>query len=255
MRKKIVAGNWKMNKNVEESAKLASDIVAAARAAGSGGAGKADIVICPTFLALDRVAGIVKGSPVKLGAQDVHFENQGAFTGKVSTDMLKALGVEYVILGHSEQRTLFGETDEGVRRKAAKVLAEGLTPIICVGETLAEREGNKTEAVVGQQVKAAYQGLSATDAAKTVIAYEPVWAIGTGRNATDDQAQAVHKFIRGLLASQFGDSVAQGIRIQYGGSMKPENAGGLLTQPDIDGGLIGGASLKADSFFGIIRAA
>jgi triosephosphate isomerase (TIM) len=252
MRKKIIAGNWKMNKNVEESAKLATEIVAAAKA---GWAEKADIVICPTYLALDRVAGIVKGTPVKLGAQDVHFENQGAFTGKVSTDMLKALGVEYVILGHSEPRTLFGETDEGVRRKTAKVLAEGLTPIICVGETLAEREGNKTEGVVGQQVKAAYQGLTAQDAARTVIAYEPVWAIGTGRNATDEQAQAVHKYIRGLLASQFGDAVAQGIRIQYGGSMKPENAGGLLKQPDIDGGLIGGASLKADAFFGIIRAA
>jgi triosephosphate isomerase (TIM) len=252
MRKKIIAGNWKMNKNVEESAKLATEIVAAAK---SGGAEKADIVICPTYLALDRVAGIVRGTPVRLGAQDVHFEAQGAFTGKVSTDMLKALGVEYVILGHSEQRTLFGETDEGVRKKTAKVLAEGLIPIICVGETLAEREGNRTEAVVGQQVKAAYQGLSSQDAAKTVIAYEPVWAIGTGKNATDEQAQAVHKYIRGLLASQFGDVVAQGLRIQYGGSMKPENAGGLLKQPDIDGGLIGGASLKADSFFGIIRAA
>jgi triosephosphate isomerase len=169
--------------------------------------------------------------------------------------MLKGAGVTYVILGHSEQRTLFGETDENVRRKTAKVLEAGLAPIVCVGETLAEREGNRTEAVVETQVKAAYQGLSAEAAAKTVIAYEPVWAIGTGRNATDDQAQAVHKFIRGLLAAQFGDAVAQAVRIQYGGSMKPENAGGLLKQPDIDGGLIGGASLKADSFFGIIRAA
>jgi triosephosphate isomerase len=252
MRKKIVAGNWKMNKTVEESAKLASDLVAALKPED---AEKCDIVICPTFLALDRVSGIVKGTAVKLGAQDVHFDGQGAFTGKVSTDMLKAVGVSYVILGHSEQRTLFGETDEGVRKKTAKVLAEGLTPIICVGETLAEREGNRTEAVVKVQVEAAYKGLTAQDAAKTVIAYEPVWAIGTGRNATDDQAQAVHKFIRGLLAAQYGDAVAQVVRIQYGGSMKPENAAGLLKQGDIDGGLIGGASLKADSFFGIIRAA
>jgi triosephosphate isomerase len=252
MRKKIVAGNWKMNKTVEESAKLASDLVAALKPAD---AEKCDIVICPTFLALDRVAGIVKGTAVKLGAQDVHFDGQGAFTGKVSTDMLKAVGVSYVILGHSEQRTLFGETDEGVRKKTAKVLAEGLTPIICVGETLEERDGNKTEAVVKVQVEAAYKGLSAGDAAKTVIAYEPVWAIGTGRTATDDQAQAVHKFIRGLLASLFNNEVAQAVRIQYGGSMKPENAAGLLKQADIDGGLIGGASLKADSFFGIIRAA
>jgi triosephosphate isomerase len=252
MRKKIVAGNWKMNKTVEESARLASEIVEASKGAD---AGKCEIVICPTCLAIDRVAGIVKGSAVKLGAQDVHWENQGAFTGKVSVDMLKGAGVTYVILGHSEQRTLFGETDENVRRKTAKVLEAGLAPIVCVGETLAEREGNRTEAVVETQVKAAYQGLSAEAAAKTVIAYEPVWAIGTGRNATDDQAQAVHKFIRGLLAAQFGDAVAQAVRIQYGGSMKPENAGGLLKQPDIDGGLIGGASLKADSFFGIIRAA
>ncbi len=264
MRKKIVAGNCKMNKTVEESAKLAADIVAAAQMVlgPTGEAGgkaapsdKVDIVVCPTSLALDRVAGIVKGTPVQLGAQDVHFENQGAFTGKVSVDMLKALGVAYVILGHSEQRTLFGETDENVRKKTAKVLAEGLTPIVCVGETLAERESGKTDDVVGVQVKAAYQGLSAQDAARTVIAYEPVWAIGTGRNATDEQAQAVHKFIRGLLAAQFGEATAQAIRIQYGGSMKPENAAGLLKQPDIDGGLIGGASLKADSFFGIIRAA
>ena len=252
MRKKIVAGNWKMNKTVEESARLASEIVEASKGVD---AGKCEIVICPTFLAVDRVAGIVKGSAVKLGAQDVHWENQGAFTGKVSVDMLKGAGVTYVILGHSEQRTLFGETDENVRRKTAKALEAGLTPIVCVGETLAEREGNRTEAVVEAQVKAAYQGLSAEAAAGTVIAYEPVWAIGTGRNATDEQAQAVHKFIRGLLASLFGDAVAQAVRIQYGGSMKPENAGGLLKQPDIDGGLIGGASLKADSFFGIIRAA
>lgn len=252
MRKKIIAGNWKMNKTVEESAKLASEIVEASRSVDSA---KVEIVVCPTFLALDRVAGVVKGSSVKLGAQDVHFENQGAFTGKVSVDMLKAVGVTYVILGHSEQRTLFGETDEGVRRKAAKVLAEGLTPIICVGETLAEREAGVTEKVCETQVRGAYQGLSAQDATKTVIAYEPVWAIGTGRNATDDQAQAVHKFIRGLLASMYGDSVAQAIRIQYGGSMKPENAAGLLKQPDIDGGLIGGASLKKESFLGIITSA
>ena len=252
MRKKIVAGNWKMNKTVEESAKLAAEIVEAAKSASPE---KCDIVICPTFLALDRVSGILKGSPVKLGAQDVHWEGQGAFTGKASTDMLKAIGVSYVILGHSEQRTFFGETDENVRRKTAKVLAEGMIPIVCVGETLAERDGNRTESVVEVQVKAAYQGLSAQDAAKTVIAYEPVWAIGTGRTASDEQAQAVHKFIRGLLASQFGASVAEAVRIQYGGSMKPENASGLMKQPDIDGGLIGGASLKADSFLGIIRSA
>jgi triosephosphate isomerase len=160
-----------------------------------------------------------------------------------------------VILGHSEQRTLFGETDASVNKKVLKVIAEGLTPIICVGETLAERESNVTEKVVGTQVRAAYQGVAAADAARTVIAYEPVWAIGTGRTATDEQAQAVHKFIRGLLAEIYGAATAEAVRIQYGGSMKAENAGGLLKQPDIDGGLIGGAALKAESFLGIIRAA
>jgi len=252
MRKKIIVGNWKMNKSVEESAKLAGELVAAVK--GQAFAESVDIGIAPTFLALDRVAAIVKGSPVKLAAQDVHWENQGAFTGKVSVDMLKGVGVTYVILGHSEQRTLFGETDANVNRKTLKVLSEGLLPIICVGETLAEREANVTEKVVGAQVRAAYQGVSAQDAAKTVVAYEPVWAIGTGRTASDEQAQEVHKFIRGLLGELFG-GVADSIRIQYGGSMKPENAAGLMKQGDVDGGLIGGASLKVDAFLGIIKAA
>ena len=253
MRKKIIAGNWKMNKTVEDSAKLATELVAAVK--GQAFAEKAEIVVCPTYLALDRVAGILKGSPIKLGAQDAHFENQGAFTSKISVDMLKAVGVTYVILGHSEPRTLFGETDANVNKKTLKVLAEGLIPIVCVGETLAEREGDITEKVVGTQVRAAYQGVSAADAAKTVIAYEPVWAIGTGRTASDEQAQDVHKFIRGLLKELYGVQVADAVRIQYGGSMKAENAAGLLSQRDIDGGLIGGAALKVDGFLGIIKAA
>jgi triosephosphate isomerase (TIM) len=251
MRQKIIAGNWKMNKTVDESQKLAAEIVQAV----AGKALKAEVVICPTFLALDRVASVVKGTSVKLGAQDVHWEAQGAFTGKVSVDMLKALGVSYVILGHSEQRTYFNETDATVRRKVGKVLAEGLRPIICVGETLAEREANQTEVVVKTQVTAAYADLSAEQALETVIAYEPVWAIGTGRTASDAQAQEVHAFIRGLIKAQFGAIVAEAIRIQYGGSMKAENAQGLMAQGDVDGGLIGGASLKADSFLGIITAA
>jgi triosephosphate isomerase (TIM) len=251
MRRNIIAGNWKMNKSVEESAKLASELVQAV----SGKNLAAEIVICPTFLALDRVGSIVKGSAVQLGAQDVHWENQGAFTGKVSTDMLKALGVTYVILGHSEQRTFFGETDLTVRKKVGKVLAEGLKPIICVGETLQEREGNQTEKVVKTQVDAAYEGLTPNQALETVIAYEPVWAIGTGRTASDAQAQEVHAFIRGLLAAKYGKDTAEAIRIQYGGSMKAENAKGLLAQTDVDGGLIGGAALKVDSFMGIITAA
>jgi triosephosphate isomerase len=253
MRKKIIVGNWKMNKTVDESAKLATELVAAVK--GQAYAETVEIGIAPTFLALDRVAAIVKGSPVKLVAQDVHFENQGAFTGKVSVDMLKAIGVTHVILGHSEPRTLFGETDAAVNKKTLKVLSEGLTPIVCVGETRAERESNVTDKVVGTQVRAAYQGISAADAAKTVIAYEPVWAIGTGLTASDEQAQAVHKFIRGLLTELYGAGTAEAVRIQYGGSMKAENASGLLKQGDIDGGLIGGASLKVDSFLGIIKAA
>ncbi|MDQ3003121.1 MAG: triose-phosphate isomerase [Fibrobacterota bacterium] len=253
MRKKIIAGNWKMNKTVAESAALARELVAAVK--GQPFAEKVDIVVCPTNLALDRVSAIIKGSPIKLGAQDVHFENQGAFTSKISVDMLKELDVAYVILGHSEPRTLFGETDANVNKKTLKVLAAGLTPIICVGESLAEREDNITEKVVGTQVRAAYQNVSAPDAAKTVIAYEPVWAIGTGRNASDDQAQEVHKFIRGLLKELYGVEVSDQVRIQYGGSMKPENAAGLLKQSDVDGGLIGGASLKVDAFLGIIKAA
>lgn len=253
MRKKIVAGNWKMNKSVDDSAKLASELVAGVQ--GQSWSESCEIVVCPTFLALDRVAGILKDSPIKLGAQDVHFENQGAFTSKVSVDMLKSLGVTYVILGHSELRTLFGETNENVQRKTAKVLSEGLIPIICVGETLAERDANITEQVIDTQVKAAYQGVSKTDVAKTIIAYEPVWAIGTGRTASDEQAQAVHKFIRGLLADLYDQVTSQAVRIQYGGSMKPENASNLMKQPDVDGGLIGGAALKAESFLGIIKSA
>jgi triosephosphate isomerase (TIM) len=253
MRKKIVAGNWKMNKTVAESATLATELVAAVK--GQAWAETCEIIICPTFLALDRVSSIIKGSPIKLGAQDVHSEGQGAFTSKVSVDMLKSLGVSYVILGHSELRTIFGETDENVRRKTAKVLSEGLIPIVCVGETLAERDANTTEKVIEKQITVAYQGLSKADAAKTVIAYEPVWAIGTGRTASDEQAQAVHKFIRDLLTRLYDQGLAQAIQIQYGGSMKPENAAGLMSQTDVDGGLIGGASLKSDSFLGIIKAA
>lgn len=251
MRKNIIAGNWKMNKTVAESEVLAREIVAVAQSKGDL---NAEIVICPTFLALASVAKIVAGTPVQLGAQDVHWDNQGAFTGKVSVDMLKSIGVRYVILGHSEQRSYFHETDITVRKKIEKVLGEGLRPIICVGETLAEREAGVTEKVVETQIRAAYQGLQAAQALETVIAYEPVWAIGTGRNATDEQAQEVHAFIRGLLKSILGNEVAEQIRIQYGGSMKPENAKGLLAQKDVDGGLIGGASLKADSFLAIVSA-
>jgi len=247
MRKIVIAGNWKMNKTVAESVKLAADVVAAARDIRN-----VVVAIAPTYLALASVAEVVRGSNVKLAAQDVHWENQGAFTGKVSADMLQEIGVEFVIIGHSEQRTYFGERDETVNKKVKKVLALDMWPIICIGETLTERKSGQLEAILTTQVNGAYAGLSADEALRTVVAYEPVWAIGTGVTATDDEAQAAHAFVRGLLAQLYGDSVAQSITIQYGGSMKPENAAGLLAQKDIDGGLIGGAALKADSFLGIV---
>ena len=249
-RRKILAGNWKMHKTVEESAALAAEIAAALKAKPT----KHEVVVCPTYIALDRVLGVLKGSDVQVGAQDMHWEGQGAFTGKVCGDMLRAMGVTYVILGHSEQRAYFHETEETVNKKVRKALAEGLKPIVCVGETLEEREGNITEKVVETQLRGAYAGVTAAEALNTVVAYEPVWAIGTGRTATSQQAQDVHKFIRGLLTSLFGAETAEALRIQYGGSMKAENAAELLAQPDVDGGLIGGAALKADTFLGIITA-
>ncbi|MFC1584767.1 triose-phosphate isomerase [Fibrobacterota bacterium] len=250
MRRKIIAGNWKMNKAIADAGALASEITQKA-----GSLTGPEIVLCPTNLAVSKVAETVKGTNCILGAQDVHWEDDGAYTGKVSASMLKDAGVEYVIIGHSEQRQYFHETDETVNRKVKKALETGLKPIVCVGETLEEREGGKTEGVVETQVKGAYAGISEEDAAKTVIAYEPVWAIGTGKTATTEQAQEVHAFIRGLLAQLYSQGTADGIRIQYGGSMKPDNAAELLSQPDVDGGLIGGAALKADSFIGIIEAA
>ncbi|TXH28357.1 MAG: triose-phosphate isomerase [Elusimicrobia bacterium] len=249
MRKIVIAGNWKMNKTVAESVKLAADVVAAAREIRN-----VVVAVAPTTLALASVAEVLKGSNVKLAAQDVHWENQGAFTGKVSADMLREIGVDFVIIGHSEQRTYFGETDATVNKKVKKVLSLDMQPIVCIGETLAERQGGQLETVLTTQVNGAYAGLSSEEALRTVIAYEPVWAIGTGVTASDDEAQAAHAFVRSLLAKLYGDSVAQSISIQYGGSMKPENAAGLLAQPDIDGGLIGGAALKADSFLGIVSA-
>lgn len=250
MRTFYIAGNWKMNKTVSESVELAKAV--AAKAAPKSGV---EVIVAPTYLALASVCDAVKGSAVKVAAQDVHWENQGAFTGKVSADMLKDIGVSYVILGHSEQRQYFGETDETVNKKTKKVLEVGLKPIVCIGETLEERNGGKLETVLKTQVEGAYAGISAADALNTVIAYEPVWAIGTGVTATDEQAQDTQAFVRSLLVAIYGADVAAKISIQYGGSMKPENAQGLLGQNDIDGGLIGGASLKADSFIAIVDAA
>lgn len=248
MRTKIVAGNWKMNKTPAEGAAL----IAAIRKELGEGACPVEVVVCPPFTGLDAASKAIAGSTIKLGAQNMSWEAPGAFTGEISVGMLQELGVGYVILGHSERRTLFGETDAMVNRKTKAALAAGLTPIVCVGETLAEREANKTDKVVTTQVRESLAGLG-NDLRKVVVAYEPVWAIGTGKTASAAQAQEVHALIRRVLAAISDGQTAMCIRIQYGGSMKPENAKELMSQPDIDGGLIGGAALKADSFVAIVR--
>lgn len=248
MRKRIIAGNWKMNKTLPEAVELARAI------RGLLKDNSVDVVLCPPFTNLTAVKAEIDGSVIGLGAQNIYWEDNGAYTGEISAPMLKSVGCDYVILGHSERRQYFGETDETVNRKVKKALEAELTPIICVGELLEQREAGKTEKVVSEQVKGCFAGLSREEALKTVIAYEPVWAIGTGVVATPEQAQEVHRFIRELLAKLYDAEVAESVRIQYGGSMKPENAAELLNQPDIDGGLIGGASLKAESFLGIIEA-
>ncbi|MEI6515835.1 MAG: triose-phosphate isomerase [bacterium] len=250
MRKKIIAGNWKMNKLTADAAALAS-----ALKAKLADRTDVEVVICPTFTVLKTVGDVVAGTQVKLGAQNMHWEKDGAFTGEISADMLRDVGCQYVILGHSERRQFFGETDGGVNRKVKVALAANLTPIVCVGETLEEREANKTEDVVTTQVTKSLAGLDETSFRRIVVAYEPVWAIGTGRTATPAQAQEVHALIRKVLAKMCNPGAAQAVRIQYGGSMKPANARELMSQPDIDGGLIGGAALDAASFISIVEAA
>jgi triosephosphate isomerase len=212
-----------------------------------------DIAVCPPYISLKAVARALKDSSVKLGAQDVHWEAKGAFTGKVSCAMLKSAGVEYVIIGHSEQRQYFHETNETVNKKVKAALAAGLLPIVCVGETLDERKTGKLFPIVEAQTKGAFGGISRADALKCTIAYEPVWAIGTGEVATPEQANEMHAFIRKQVAGMYDSDTAAAMRIQYGGSMKPDNAKALLALPDVDGGLIGGAALKADDFFGIVK--
>ena len=214
-----------------------------------------DVVVCPPFTALSSVAQALKGSRIGLGAQDLFWEAQGAFTGEVSPAMLADAGCRYVIIGHSERRTHFGETDQAVQRKLAAALRQPLTPIACIGETLAEREAGQTFTVLARQLDVGLKGLSAGQMSSTILAYEPVWAIGTGRNATPEQAQEAHAFIRQWLGKSFGSEVAQAVRIQYGGSVNAANAENLLQQPDVDGALVGGASLKAEAFSAIVKAA
>ena len=249
-RRTIVAGNWKMNLDRAKARDLATAVAARAAEAGT-----TELVLCPPAVYVETVAAALGGtSPVALGAQNMHDQSSGAFTGEVAPPMLLDLGCRYVILGHSERRTLFGETDAVVNAKTRAALAAGLTPIVCVGETLEEREGGRTAAVVTTQVQGSLAGLTPADLEKIVVAYEPVWAIGTGRVATPQQAQEVHALIRGLLGGLASPAVAAKVRIQYGGSVKPDNAADLAVQPDIDGALVGGASLKADDFLGIAKA-
>ncbi len=249
-RKKFIAGNWKMNKTSADGVALVRDIVTAV-----GKQSEVEVVVCPPFTALESAGHALEGSNVKLGAQNMHFEASGAFTGEISAPMLRAIFATHVILGHSERRTIFGETDELVNRKVLAALKNQLRPIFCVGETLAEREAGATLKVVQTQVERGLEGVNKDGAASVVVAYEPVWAIGTGKVATTEQAQEVHAFIRGLLTNLFTEPVAQKMRILYGGSMKPANAPELLAQKDIDGGLIGGASLEARSFVELVTAA
>ncbi|MCQ2378176.1 MAG: triose-phosphate isomerase [Victivallaceae bacterium] len=251
-RKIIVAGNWKMNKNAAEGKAL---VEALKGELADISFDDADVVVCPPFTTLGSVIEAAACSRIGVGAQNIHWAASGAFTGEISADMLVSSGVKYVIIGHSERRQYFGETDATVNSRLKAALGAGLTPIVCVGETLAEREGNRTEAVLARQIREGFAGIDAAVAPGIVVAYEPVWAIGTGKTATPDVAQAAHAFIRSELAGVFGTEAAEAIRIQYGGSMKSENARELLSQPDIDGGLIGGAALKADSFAKLIREA
>ena len=249
LRKTILAGNWKMNKTRREAKALIEGIKPLAENADC------EVVICVPFTNLETAVEMTKGTNIKVGAENVHFEKSGAFTGEISADMLTEIGVEYVIIGHSERRQYFGETDETVNKRTKAALAAGLKPIVCVGELLWERECGITEEVVARQIKLDLFDVSADDVKKTVIAYEPVWAIGTGKVATSEQAEEVCKLIRDTLAKLDSQEVANAVTIQYGGSMNPANCEELLAQYDVDGGLIGGASLKAEQFGVLIAAA
>ena len=250
-RKAIIAGNWKMNKTRPE----AKALLEAIKPLVANAAGQIEVIACVPFTNLETAVNVTAGSNVKVGAENVHFEKSGAYTGEISADMLVEVGVEYVVIGHSERRQYFGETDETVNKRTKAALAAGLKPIVCVGELLWERECNITEEVIARQIKLDLFDVTAEQVKNVVIAYEPVWAIGTGKVATDEQAQEVCAFIRAQLAKLYSQDIADAVTIQYGGSMNAKNCAGLLAQPDIDGGLIGGASLKADDFNVIVQAA
>ena len=250
-RKKIIAGNWKMNIKPSETAALVKAVAKATKSY----ANKVEVVCCTPAIDVVNAVAAANGTKVGVGTENCHWEDHGAFTGEISTGMIVDTGAKYVIIGHSERRQYFGETDETVNKRTRAAIAAGLTAIVCVGETREEREADLVNEVIGRQLKIGLKGLVQKDCAKLVVAYEPVWAIGTGKTATPAQAQEVHAFIRKTLAKLFGKATAETIRIQYGGSMKPGNAAELLAKKDIDGGLIGGAALKAEDFAGIIKAA
>jgi len=250
MRMKLIAGNWKMFTTAASARQLARAVVQ-----GLGKEERVEVAVCPPFTYLSQVAEVVRGSPVALGAQNFYPEKEGAFTGEVSPVMLQDIGCKYAILGHSERRHKLGETDAFVNRKVLTGLRLGLHIILCVGETLEEREAGRTSSVLQGQLEGSLANLEPDTLPRLVIAYEPVWAIGTGRNATPDQAQEAHAFIRGQIAKKFGEFGARSLPIQYGGSVKADNAASLMRQPDVDGALVGGASLKADDFLAIVRAA
>lgn len=250
MRNKIIAGNWKMNKDVHQSLALVNEL----KTALNFDLGKTTVIICPPFTSLGAVNELVKGTAIALGAQNMYHEDEGAFTAEISPSMLKSVGCQYVILGHSERRQYFGETNEFINKKVKKAIAAELIPIVCVGETLEEREKNITDQIVSTQVKGVLKDIPANQVETLIIAYEPVWAIGTGKNATPQQAEDVHKLIRKLIGQLYSWSTAEQVVIQYGGSVKADNASDLLSQPNIDGALVGGACLKADSFVAIIKA-
>lgn len=250
MRKKIIAGNWKLNNDINESQKLVSGIIS-----GLGSDDRCEVILCPSFTSLSEVNSLIKNTRIKLGAQNMFYEDSGAFTGEISASMLKSVGCEYVILGHSERRTIFGETDETINMKIRKAINSGLKVIFCIGETLSQRENGTTNDIVKSQILKGLNGITKEEMKSIIIAYEPIWAIGTGRTATPAQAQEVHAFIRELILEMYSEKVADELVIQYGGSVKPDNARELLSQTDIDGALVGGACLKADSFLRIIVSA
>jgi triosephosphate isomerase (TIM) len=250
MRKKVIAGNWKMNNDLNGTVNLISGLKK-----GVYEQTKAVVIVCPPFISLETTQTLLKGSLIKFGAQNMYFEENGAFTGEISPSMLKSVGCEYVILGHSERRTIFGETVQIINKKIKTAIKHGLKPIFCIGETLEEREKGVTFEVIDRQVRLGLEGITETELENLIIAYEPVWAIGTGKTASKEQAQEVHAFIRKLVAKLLSTAFAEKLVIQYGGSVKPDNAQELLSQPDIDGALVGGACLKSDSFLKIVDAA